>query len=106
VASFIGAPPMNLLSGAPHVEPGTLLGIRPEHLDIVPQAQPQGWSVQVEHVEMLGAERLIYTRIGSEQIIVRVNEGQGTVPTSGSNLHLVPQPGSLHRFDEATGKRL
>ncbi len=106
VASFIGAPPMNLLSSAPHVEPGTILGIRPEHLDIVPQAAAQGWSVQVEAIEMLGAERLLYTRLDSEQIIVRVNEDQGLAPAIGSTLHLLPQPDRLHRFDEATGKRL
>ncbi|MDZ4074073.1 MAG: sn-glycerol-3-phosphate ABC transporter ATP-binding protein UgpC [Hylemonella sp.] len=106
VASFIGAPPMNLLSSAPHVQPGTILGIRPEHLNIVPQAAAQGWSVQVEAIEMLGAERLVYTRLDSEQIIVRVNEDQGTVPAIGSTLHLLPQPERLHRFGEATGKRL
>ncbi|MBI2746141.1 MAG: sn-glycerol-3-phosphate import ATP-binding protein UgpC [Burkholderiales bacterium] len=106
VASFIGAPPMNLLTSAPHVEPGTILGIRPEHLDVVPQPAAQGWSVQVEAIEMLGAERLLYTRVDSEQIIVRVSEGQAVVPTIGSTLHLVPQPDRLHRFDEATGKRL
>ena len=33
VASFIGSPPMNLLKHAPGVRPGTILGIRPEHLD-------------------------------------------------------------------------
>jgi sn-glycerol 3-phosphate transport system ATP-binding protein len=106
VASFIGAPPMNLLSSAPHVQPGTILGIRPEHLDVVPQPAAQGWSVQVEAIEMLGAERLLYTRLDSEQMIVRVSEGQAVAPAIGSTLHLVPQPDRLHRFDEATGKRL
>jgi sn-glycerol 3-phosphate transport system ATP-binding protein len=106
VASFIGAPPMNLLTTASHVEPGTILGIRPEHLEVVPQPAPLGWSVRVEAIEMLGAERLLYTRLDSEQIIVRVNEGQGTVPAIGSTLHIAPQAGRLHRFDEATGKRL
>jgi sn-glycerol 3-phosphate transport system ATP-binding protein len=106
VASFIGAPPMNLLSSAPHVAAGTILGIRPEHLDIVPQAQSQGWSVQVEAVEMLGAERLVYGRIDSEQLIIRVNAGTGIVPAIGSTLHVAPQADQLHRFDEATGKRL
>ncbi|MCZ8291977.1 MAG: sn-glycerol-3-phosphate import ATP-binding protein UgpC [Hylemonella sp.] len=106
VASFIGAPPMNLLTSAPHVEPGTILGIRPEHLDVVSQPAAQGWSVQVEAIEMLGAERLLYTRVDSEQIIVRVSEGQAVVPAIGSTLHLQPQAGRLHRFDEATGQRL
>ena len=32
VASFIGSPPMNLLRDAPDARPGTIVGIRPEHL--------------------------------------------------------------------------
>ena len=106
VASFIGAPPMNLLASAPHVRPGTLLGIRPEHLRIVPQPVVDGWTAQLEAVEMLGAERLLYTRIGSEQVIVRVDERAGLPPAPGSSLHLAPQPDCLHWFDEASGKRL
>ena len=106
VASFIGSPPMNLLTTAPHVQPGTILGIRPEHLKIVPQAAPQGWSVQLEAIEMLGAERLLYTRVGSEQIIVRVEERDGAAPALGSTLHVAPQADRLHTFDAATGKRL
>jgi sn-glycerol 3-phosphate transport system ATP-binding protein len=106
VASFIGAPPMNLLTSAPHVQAGTVLGIRPEHLQIVPQPAAQGWSVQVEAVEMLGAERLVYTRIGSEAMIVRVDEKSGMAPAIGSTLHLAPQADRLHRFDASTGKRL
>jgi sn-glycerol 3-phosphate transport system ATP-binding protein len=106
VASFIGAPPMNLLSSAPHVKPGTLLGIRPEHLQIVPQPAADGWTAQVEAVEMLGAERLLYTRIDSEQLIVRVDERAGPPPALGSTLHVRPQDGCLHSFDASTGKRL
>ena len=34
VASFIGSPPMNLLKNAPGGRAGTIMGIRPEHLDI------------------------------------------------------------------------
>ncbi|MEN9467894.1 MAG: transporter ATP-binding protein, partial [Pseudomonadota bacterium] len=51
VASFIGSPPMNLLKNAPDAAPGTITGVRPEHLDIT----PTGWALQVEAVEMLGA---------------------------------------------------
>ena len=53
VASFIGSPPMNLLQHAPGAREGQILGIRPEHLDVA----GEGWAVQVETVEMLGAER-------------------------------------------------
>jgi sn-glycerol 3-phosphate transport system ATP-binding protein len=106
VASFIGSPPMNLLSSAPHVKPNTILGIRPEHLHVVPQAVDTGWTVEVEAVEMLGAERLLYTRLDSEQLIVRTDEKQGVAPAIGSQLHVMPQAERLHWFDEATGKRL
>jgi sn-glycerol 3-phosphate transport system ATP-binding protein len=88
------------------VPPGTLLGIRPEHLQLVPQPAAEGWSVQVEAVEMLGAERLLYTRLDSEPLIVRVDEKAGPAPALGSTLHVVPQAGRLHRFDESTGQRL
>jgi len=106
VAGFIGAPPMNLLAEAPHVQAGTLLGVRPEHLRIVPQPVPDGWTVQVEAVEMLGAERLLYTRVAAEPLIVRVDERAGPPPAPGDTLHVQPQPGCLHRFDRSTGRRL
>ncbi|RZI78984.1 MAG: sn-glycerol-3-phosphate ABC transporter ATP-binding protein UgpC, partial [Rubrivivax sp.] len=73
VASFIGSPPMNLLKNAPGGRPGSILGIRPEHLDI----GTQGWSLQVETVELLGAERLVHARLGDEQLIIRTHEDQG-----------------------------
>jgi sn-glycerol 3-phosphate transport system ATP-binding protein len=106
VASFIGSPPMNLLSSAPQVQPGTVLGIRPEHLRVVAEPAADGWTAQVEAVEMLGAERLLYTRVDSEQLVVRVDERAGPPPVLGSMLHLAPQAGCLHEFDEATGQRL
>jgi sn-glycerol 3-phosphate transport system ATP-binding protein len=106
VASFIGSPPMNLLRSAPHGKAGCILGIRPEHLQITPQPIGNGWTVQVEAVEMLGAERLLYTRLDGEQIIVRTDEEQGVVPVIGGSIHITPRPERLHWFDQATGKRL
>jgi len=101
VASFIGSPPMNLLKNAPGGTPGTVLGIRPEHLDM----GGDGWTMQVTTVEMLGAERLVYGRVGDEPVIVRNDEGQ-PVPALGSSIRVTPRPDRLHRFDAATGKRL
>ena len=102
VASFIGSPPMNLLKHAPGAAPGTLLGIRPEHLDVTPN---QGWAVSVDAVELLGAERLVYARLNGEALIVRIDEGQSAPPV-GSTLHVTPRPDRLHAFDATTGKRL
>jgi len=104
VASFIGSPPMNLLKNAPDSRPGTITGIRPEHLDI----SPTGWPLQVDAVEMLGAERLVYGRwshgSGDEIVILRTEEGHA-VPTVGSTIHVTPRADRIHYFDASTGKR-
>ena len=100
VASFIGSPPMNLLKDAPGGRPGSLLGIRPEHLDIA----DDGWLVQVETVELLGAERLIHTRLGDESLIIRLHEDQGA-PDVGSTISVKPRADRLHWFDAETGRR-
>ena len=101
VASFIGSPPMNLFKNAPSAKPGTILGIRPEHLDV----GSTGWEVKVETVELLGAERLIYGRINGEQMIVRVEEGTHA-PAPDSVIHVQPRADRLHAFDATTGKRI
>ncbi len=104
VASFIGSPPMNLLKNAPDAQPGTITGIRPEHLDIT----ATGWALQVEAVEMLGAERLVYGRWShgsrDELVIIRTEESH-PVPTLGSTIHATPRHGKRHSFDAATGQR-
>ncbi|RZI66375.1 MAG: sn-glycerol-3-phosphate ABC transporter ATP-binding protein UgpC [Variovorax sp.] len=100
VASFIGSPPMNLLKNAPGVRPGQILGVRPEHLKL----DQTGWTVQVEHVELLGAERLVYGRIGEEQIIMRTDAADHP-PTAGDTVHISAPQESLHWFDAGSGKR-
>ena len=105
VASFIGSPPMNLLRNAPDSPPGTIVGIRPEHLDIT----ATGWALRVDALEMLGFERLIYGRwqhgAGDELVIVRSDEAQ-PLPELGSVIHVTPRADRQHAFDAATGKRL
>jgi sn-glycerol 3-phosphate transport system ATP-binding protein len=100
VAGFMGSPPMNLLKLAPGCTPGTLLGIRPEHLAWT----GEGWPLQVEATEMLGAERLVYARLGNETVILRIEETTSP-PLPGQTIHATPHPDRLHWFDEVTGKR-
>ena len=103
VASFIGSPPMNLLKQAPDARPGTITGVRPEHLDI----GPGGWALTVEAVELLGAERLVYGRWqhgGDEVVVLRTEESQA-VPGLGQTIHVQPRPGKIHWFDAASGQR-
>ena len=101
VASFIGSPPMNLIKNAPGGKPGTILGVRPEHLDIT----SDGWALEVYTSEMLGAERLIYGKLGDELIIVRTDENH-TPPAVGATIHVTPRPDRVHWFDSGTGKRI
>ncbi len=112
VATFIGSPPMNLIRNAPGAKPGTIVGIRPEHLEI----GSTGWALRVEAVEMLGSERLIYGRWqpgegtgegqgGGEEVIVRCDEAL-PVPRIDSVIHVTPRADRLHTFDAQTGKRI
>ena len=105
VASFIGSPPMNLLTDAPNGIPEVITGVRPEHLDIT----PEGWALTVEAVEMLGAERLIYGRwthsATNELLIIRTEES-AAVPNLGSVVHVTPRANRMHYFDATTGKRM
>ena len=102
VASFIGSPPMNLLKNAPGGRPGTITGIRPEHLDVVGDGC---WEVRTETVELLGAERLVYGRVGDEQVIVRIEENQPS-PVADQVFRVRPRADRLHAFDTASGKRI
>jgi sn-glycerol 3-phosphate transport system ATP-binding protein len=119
VAGFIGSPPMNLLEGvaegmrfttggitldlpAPAPRAGTLLlGVRPEHAD--PAAS--GWSMKVEVVEMLGAERLVYGHLGSAPFTVRL-DATLPIPVPGGTMTLAVEAPQLHWFDPTTQQRV
>ena len=126
VASFIGSPPMNLLrdwaalgaatvaaTGASlrvalgaGVQENVVLGVRPEDAVIV-DARPSGalWPFAVEVIEMLGAERLIHGRVGTESVIVR-QEASRPAPRAGQQVSLQISPSKLHTFDARTGRRI
>ena len=119
VAGFIGSPPMNLLQGqadgsrfmvggqtlelpAPAPRAGELLlGVRPEHAELA----SSGWPLKVEMLEMLGAERLVYGRLGAASFTLRI-EAVHTPPRGGDTVHLQVQARQLHWFDPATGRRV
>ncbi len=108
VAGFIGSPPMNLLRAAPNADfggpAGQILGIRPEHIEVLTSGG-NGWPMEVVAVELLGAERLVYGRLGSDALIVRTDESL-PAPSVGDTLRIRPKSERLHWFDTSTGKRL
>ncbi len=122
VASFIGSPPMNLINGQadgsrftaggqtlalPVAAPRAgelVLGLRPEHVELS-QGGVGGWPLRVEALEMLGAERLVYGRLGEAQFIVRI-DATLTAPHVGDTVSLQASPAHLHWFDATTQRRV
>jgi sn-glycerol 3-phosphate transport system ATP-binding protein len=116
VASFMGAPPMNLMQGsvragqarigdvilAPTSTPEgeVTVGIRPE--DII--ADPQGpLSLEIDLVEELGAHRLLHGRLGGQPLSVHVGKDS---PVQTGLLQVALKPDAVTLFDIKTGARL
>ncbi|MBI1173342.1 sn-glycerol-3-phosphate ABC transporter ATP-binding protein UgpC [bacterium] len=123
VASFIGAPAMNLLpvrlmSGAlamgdqridlpPGLLPpglpegaGLLLGIRPEAAVLADTGL--GFDIAVSHVEELGAARIVYGQVGGQSLVVQVQAGQDIAP----QMRVSFPAAALRLFRADTGKAL
>ncbi|MGR5443400.1 sn-glycerol-3-phosphate import ATP-binding protein UgpC [Vibrio jasicida] len=123
VATFIGSPSMNILdanvtgdgiiigdallpTSTTNLDLGVVkLGLRPEHLQI---NQDKPWlQVEVELIESLGADLLLYCRTegdDSQKLVVRV---EGHTPIQiGDKLGLDIKPKHLHLFNANTEKRI
>ena len=129
VANFIGTPAMNQLWGTRagqslkvdehgdmfHVGefPSIIqsgarvaLGVRPEHLQVVPIAQAR-MSITVQMIEWVGADAYAYGQFGNYRIICRLPaEGAGSNAKVGDKLPLSFDPSRVHWFNADTGKRI
>ncbi|UFW90562.1 ABC transporter ATP-binding protein [Bradyrhizobium barranii] len=95
-ARFIGTPPMNLVRQGDH-----LIGIRPEHIRIVPGGDR---AARVKAVEHLGADSIVLCDIDGQPISVRLDGFSKVQP--GEDVRLAWEAGHEHRFDPATECRL
>ncbi|WP_299730365.1 sn-glycerol-3-phosphate ABC transporter ATP-binding protein UgpC [uncultured Tateyamaria sp.] len=115
VATFIGAPSMNLLRAersdgtitlGPQHLPGPAgsgavkLGVRPEHLILAEDGVP----MQVKVVEPTGAETMVFLRFEGQDVTAVFRERHSFAP--GETIHLKPDPDHIHVFDADTGQRL
>ena len=121
VASFIGSPAMNFLSGkvgadafegpggsrlplavAPNGSAGrnAIYGVRPEHFALA----DDGAEAVIQIVEPTGSEIQVSAKLGGEDIIAVFRERHQFKP--GDKVRLRPDAQLVHLFDEATGKRL
>jgi len=128
VAQFIGTPPMNTLPGTVALSDGgpatvdvgggrvpvppglttslgdgqpVVVGIRPEHLTVVPEGPVEQ---QVRAVEWLGHECLVFGAVGEAPVVVR-QTGMATV-AAGGTARLAVDPDQVHLFDADTTERL
>ena len=95
-ASFIGAPPMNLLklNGG-----GEITGVRPEDVRLA----DAGLEARVESVEYLGADTLVAARTGGQLVMARL-PGR-TAVREGDTVRAAWDSQHEHRFDAQTGRR-
>ncbi|MGR3780749.1 MAG: TOBE domain-containing protein, partial [Albimonas sp.] len=118
VASFIGAPAMNLLDAtldqgllrvgeaaipAPAGAPAgpVKAGLRPEKARLAPAGA--GLPFALEAVEELGATRLLHGLAAGAPVVVAADAAH---PLPSGPLSLTADPADLHLFDARTGARL
>ena len=131
VATFIGSPPMNMISGtvaegtapgggskiktdageiavnsAPGVTAGAevIVGVRPEHLHIDTSGS-NGLAATVENVELLGHERHVICSAAGSHLIFRQPNDEAML-TTGQRISLATDPAGVHIFDPTTTLRL
>ncbi|MGV6873819.1 ABC transporter ATP-binding protein [Pseudochelatococcus sp. B33] len=130
VASFIGSPAMNLIKGRIEDNGGApsfltengdslpvgvrvganarpaILGVRPEHLQVVPADTPGAFEAEVVVVEPTGAETVVLARTGSKQITAAFRERHSF--RAGDRIRLHADPANTHLFDgvDKGGERL
>ncbi len=121
VAGFIGSPAMNLLpghadAGAVHLGPDltvkvetqaqgpVLFGIRPEHLDLVPNGTQGAITAQISGIESTGTAMLLSARAGPHNLNALFMDRPPV--QRGDQITLRPRPGYAHLFDAKTLLRL
>lgn len=129
VAEFVGAPAINLvrgqvqrgqarpvftsalgqvcLSGRDALPAGpreVFLGIRPEHLSLVPPAAAPGFRGRIERVEALGADLFVHVQVQGHRLVARATGDARPVP--GDQVCLRADPAKANLFDAETGQRI
>ena len=117
-ARFIGTPAMNLaaladgpqgavIRGAPGTAvlpgrgAGRMLGLRPEHIELVAQDGVPG---SVTSAEYHGADSVLTVRVGEESLLVRAPGRVGL--GEGAEVRLGWKADAMHLFDAASGARI
>ena len=129
VASFIGSPSMNQLSGTVVSQKGKkyfqsknnslfllpensnvkegqkiIFGFRPEHVDINSSTSEDAITVKVKVDQPTGSQSLVFVNLGEEELCFDVLKSYSLKP--GKEFKMNPQLQHIHTFDIETGKRI
>jgi len=129
VASFIGSPSMNQLSGTVVSQKGKkyfqsknnslfllpensnvkegqkiIFGFRPEHVDINSSTSEDAIKVKVKVDQPTGSQSLVFVNLGEEELCFDVLKSYSLKP--GKEFKMNPQLQHIHTFDIETGKRI
>ena len=134
VAGFIGSPAMNMLPGVivqgdgglrfrgaedglslglppnvaqlmhAHTGREILLGVRPEHLSVVPAGSDDALSVRLDAIEPMGDVIYLHGTAAGREITARVVPQP--LPEPGASVRLAPAVEHLHFFDAGSGGSL
>lgn len=109
VATFIGAPPMNLVE-----RDDEIIGFRPEHM--LPR---EGWGdkaglleipLRVTRIEYLGGDELIYGVLAApfpeEKVIAKIASAEPLSANQGERVVFAVREGDVKHFDRGTGLRI
>jgi multiple sugar transport system ATP-binding protein len=127
VAGFIGSPSMNFIPGVYRTIAGkgvltesglptplnidayavaegreVVLGIRPEHFEILDQGN--GVAATVDVVEPTGSDTIVSVRTAAAELTIVSHKRLAL--RSGDRIGVLPQRERLHLFDKASGRRL
>lgn len=79
-----------------------VLGIRPEHFDIVPKTVKEGFDVKVVLAELMGAEIYVHSETANQKFIARLPSSERI--SQGETIRLCPRSEEIHLFDRETEK--
>ena len=105
VAEFVGSPSMNFIEGA--IETGgspVIMGIRPEHIQIMTQPRDGATAATVYVTELMGNETFVFLSVGADKLIARAPADFRAEPET--KVWLQFETDKLHFFDPATGNRI
>lgn len=98
VAGFIGSPKMNFIEGEEATKHGAAtIGIRPEHIDVVPENGL--WTGKVGVAEHLGSDTFFHIHETGLAETLTVRAVGDVALRHGDTIHLNPRMEELHRFD-------